>query len=109
MIIEYWYVLITIIKLIYSIINYFLQGITTLSLITYIATVSRKYKLPGNAKKAVTAVLCAGYLQVLLGILTLVHHVPVSLGACHQSGSLIVLSTMIWLCHELKYLKYVLK
>ncbi|KAF3426438.1 hypothetical protein E2986_01023 [Frieseomelitta varia] len=84
-------------------------GITTLSLITYIATVSRKYKLPGNAKKAVTAVLCAGYLQVLLGILTLVHHVPVSLGACHQSGSLIVLSTMIWLCHELKYLKYILK
>ncbi|CAD1478938.1 unnamed protein product, partial [Heterotrigona itama] len=54
-------------------------GITTLSLITYIATISRKYKLPGNAKKAITAVLYAGYLQVLLGILTLVYHVPVLL------------------------------
>ncbi|XP_017761845.1 PREDICTED: cytochrome c oxidase assembly protein COX15 homolog [Eufriesea mexicana] len=84
-------------------------GITTLSLITYIAFASRKYKLPGNAKKAILAVLGAGYLQVLLGISTLVHHVPLSLAASHQSGSLIVLSTMIWLCHELKYLKYVLK
>lgn len=87
----------------------FLQGITTLSLITYIAIASRKYKLPGNAKKAIVAVLCAGYLQVLLGISTLVHHVPLPLAASHQSGSLIVLSTMIWLTHELKYLKYVLK
>ncbi|XP_060824913.1 cytochrome c oxidase assembly protein COX15 homolog [Bombus pascuorum] len=84
-------------------------GITTLSLITYIAIASRKYKLPGNAKKAIVAVLCAGYLQVLLGISTLVHHVPLPLAASHQSGSLIVLSTMIWLTHELKYLKYVLK
>lgn len=84
-------------------------GIATLSLITYIGIASRKYKLPGNARKAVIAVLCAGYLQVLLGITTLVHHVPLPLAASHQSGSLIVLSTMIWLCHELKYLKYVLK
>ncbi|XP_033340830.1 heme A synthase COX15 [Megalopta genalis] len=84
-------------------------GITTLSLITYIGIASRKYKLPGNARKAVVAVLCAGYLQVLLGITTLVHHVPLTLAASHQSGSLLVLSTMIWLCHELKYLKYVPK
>ncbi|XP_394095.3 cytochrome c oxidase assembly protein COX15 homolog isoform X1 [Apis mellifera] len=84
-------------------------GITTLSLITYIAIASRKYKLPGNAKKAAIAVLCAGYLQVLLGISTLLYHVPLPIAASHQSGSLIVLSTMIWLCHELKYLKYVLK
>lgn len=84
-------------------------GITTLSLITYIGIASRRYKLPGNAKKAVVAVLCAGYLQVLLGITTLLHHVPVTLAASHQSGSLLVLSTMIWLCHELKYLKYVVK
>lgn len=88
---------------------FFFQGITTLSLITYIGIASRKYKLPGNAKKAIAAVLCAGYMQVLLGISTLVYHVPLPLAASHQSGSLIVLSTMIWLCHELKYLKYVLK
>lgn len=84
-------------------------AITTLSLITYIGIASRKYKLPGNAKKAIIAVLCASYLQVLLGITTLVHHVPLPLAAAHQSGSLLVLSTMIWLCHELKYLKYIVK
>ncbi|XP_012153537.1 heme A synthase COX15 [Megachile rotundata] len=84
-------------------------GVTTLSLITYIGIASRKYKLPGNAKKAIMAVLCASYFQVLLGITTLVHHVPVPLAAAHQSGSLLVLSAMIWLCHELKYLKYIVK
>ncbi|XP_076241900.1 heme A synthase COX15 [Calliopsis andreniformis] len=84
-------------------------GITTLSLITYIGIASRHHRLPGNAKKAVAAALCAGYLQVLLGISTLMYHVPVALAALHQSGSLLVLSTMIWLCHELKYLKYAIK
>lgn len=64
---------------------------------------SRKYKLPSRGKKAIAAVLCAGYLQVLLGISTLLNHVPVILAASHQSGSLILLSTIIWLCHELKY------
>lgn len=65
---------------------------------------SCKYKLPGRGRKALVAVLCAGYLQVLLGISTLLNHVPVILAASHQSGSLILLSTIIWLCHELKYL-----
>ncbi|XP_053997532.1 cytochrome c oxidase assembly protein COX15 homolog isoform X1 [Hylaeus anthracinus] len=86
-----------------------LLGIVTLSLITFIGIASRNHRLPGNAKKAIAAVLCAGYLQVLLGISTLLHHVPLALAATHQSGSLLVLSTMIWLCHELKYLKYIVK
>ncbi|XP_053977353.1 cytochrome c oxidase assembly protein COX15 homolog isoform X2 [Hylaeus volcanicus] len=86
-----------------------LLGIVTLSLITCIGIASRNHRLPGNAKKAIAAVLCAGYLQVLLGISTLLHHVPLALAATHQSGSLLVLSTMIWLCHELKYLKYIVK
>lgn len=89
--------------------HYCLQGVVTLSLITYIGIASRSHRLPGNAKKAAAAVLCAGYLQVLLGISTLVYHVPLALAASHQSGSLIVLSAMIWLCHELKYLKYAVK
>lgn len=66
---------------------------------------SRKHKLPNRGRKAVVAVLCAGYLQVLLGISTLLNHVPLTLAASHQSGSLILLSTIIWLCHELKYLR----
>ncbi|KYM98285.1 PREDICTED: cytochrome c oxidase assembly protein COX15 homolog [Cyphomyrmex costatus] len=79
-------------------------GITTIALITCLGILSRKHKLPNRGKKAVTAVLCAAYLQVLLGISTLLYHVPVTLAASHQSGSLILLSTIIWLCHELRYL-----
>ncbi|KAG5343369.1 COX15 protein, partial [Acromyrmex heyeri] len=79
-------------------------GITTITLITCLGILSRKHKLPNRGKKAVTAVLCAAYLQVLLGISTLLYHVPVTLAASHQSGSLILLSTIIWLCHELRYL-----
>ncbi|XP_066598689.1 heme A synthase COX15 isoform X2 [Prorops nasuta] len=80
-------------------------GTTTLALITCIGFMSYKHKLPGHGSKAVAAVLCAGYLQVILGISTLLNHVPLALAASHQSGSLILLSTIIWLCHELKYLK----
>lgn len=79
-------------------------GITTIALITCMGIVSRKHKLPGRGGKAIAAVLFAGYLQVLLGITTLLNHVPVTLAASHQSGSLILLSTILWLCHELKYL-----
>lgn len=82
---------------------YLYQGITTLALITCISIMSRKYQLPGRGKKAVTAVLCAAYLQVLLGISTLLTHIPLTLAVSHQSGSLLLLSTVIWLCHELKY------
>ncbi|XP_020280680.1 cytochrome c oxidase assembly protein COX15 homolog isoform X2 [Pseudomyrmex gracilis] len=79
-------------------------GITTIALITCLGVLSRKHHLPGRGRKAMVAVLCAGYLQVLLGISTLLTHVPVTLAASHQSGSLILLSAIIWLCHELKYL-----
>ncbi|KAG7190581.1 hypothetical protein KM043_006671 [Ampulex compressa] len=84
-------------------------GISTLTLITCMGAISRKHILPGKGAKAITAVLCAGYLQVLLGISTLLYHVPLVLAAAHQSGSLILLSSMIWLCHELKYLKKIPK
>lgn len=38
----------------------------------------------------------------MLGITTLLHYVPTTLAAAHQSGSLFLLSTAIWLTHELK-------
>lgn len=84
-------------------------GLTTLTLITALGVVSRKYKFPGRGKQAMTAVLCVAYLQVLLGITTLLHHVPVALAATHQSGSLILLSAMTWLCHELRLVTHLPK
>lgn len=84
---------------------FFMQGIVTIALITCLGIMSRKHELSSRGRKAMAAVLCAGYFQVLLGISTLLTHVPLILAASHQSGSLILLSTMIWLCHELKYLR----
>lgn len=82
-------------------------GISSFLLVNAIAILSRNHILPGRGKKAVNTVLCAGYLQVALGILTLLSHVPVPLAVSHQCGSLILLSSILWLCHELKYVKYV--
>ncbi|XP_043666071.1 cytochrome c oxidase assembly protein COX15 homolog [Vespula pensylvanica] len=82
-------------------------GIFSFVLVNIIAILARNHKLPGYGKTAVNTVLGAGYLQVSLGILTLLYHVPVPLAASHQCGSLILLSSILWLCHELKYVKYI--
>lgn len=49
------------------------------------------------------------WVQVSLGVLTLLHYVPTPLAASHQSGSLVLLSLSIWLMHEIKLLKYIPK
>ncbi|GFS76745.1 cytochrome c oxidase assembly protein COX15, partial [Nephila pilipes] len=46
---------------------------------------------------------------VSLGIFTLLYQVPKPLAASHQSGALVLLSTAIWLTHELKLLKWIPK
>jgi cytochrome c oxidase assembly protein subunit 15 len=42
------------------------------------------------------------HMQVLLGISTLVYLVPVPLAAAHQAGSVVLLSTMVWLLTSLR-------
>ncbi|XP_043267366.1 cytochrome c oxidase assembly protein COX15 homolog [Venturia canescens] len=84
-------------------------GITTLTVITLMGLRSRKFDLPGRGSAAVKAVVCAGYLQVFIGVTTLLYHVLVPLAAMHQSGSLILLSTVTWLCHEMKHVKKIIK
>ena len=66
---------------------------------------SRQLPLPAPARKAAMAVLFMGWMQVGLGITTLLTYVPVSVAAMHQSGALVTLSTAIWLSHELKLMK----
>jgi cytochrome c oxidase assembly protein subunit 15 len=51
---------------------------------------------------ALNAMLFAVLGQITLGITTLMTFVPVALGAAHQAGSLTVLSTTLWLMHEVK-------
>ncbi|XP_044764251.1 cytochrome c oxidase assembly protein COX15 homolog [Coccinella septempunctata] len=79
-------------------------GTTTLSLITLLWWSSRKKTLPPRAYTAAKCLAAMAWLQVGLGVTTLLTYVPVSLAAMHQSGSLMLLSFAVWLTHELKRL-----
>jgi len=50
----------------------------------------------GNARKRAGALIISIGLQILIGIATLVHVVPLSLGILHQSGALFVLAVAVW-------------
>uniref|UniRef100_A0A0K0FFV0 Cytochrome c oxidase assembly protein COX15 homolog (inferred by orthology to a human protein) n=1 Tax=Strongyloides venezuelensis TaxID=75913 RepID=A0A0K0FFV0_STRVS len=76
----------------------------TLIVITATWMVSRKMPLPPRTKMAVNGLILMGYTQAALGIFTLIHFVPVWLAACHQSGSMALLSFSLWLASELKRL-----
>jgi len=79
-------------------------GISTVSILSALYIMSRKSKLPPRAKAAATALAVFSWCQMGLGISTLLTYVPVSLAAAHQSGSLTLLSLVLWLVHELKSL-----
>ena len=65
---------------------------------------SSRLPLPRNCTLAVTALMVVGTGQVLMGIGTLMFMVPIPLAAAHQAGSLILLSTGLWLRHGTKFL-----
>ena len=61
----------------------------------------RQKMLPQN-KKILWGLLIMLGVQVLLGILTLIHCVgaiPVTLGVLHQAGAVLLLSVILWLCY----------
>ncbi|XP_017867778.1 PREDICTED: cytochrome c oxidase assembly protein COX15 homolog [Drosophila arizonae] len=89
--------------------NHRILGITTVSLITALWLTMRGQKLPKRAKWAINAVAVMAWTQATLGVTTLLNYVPVPLATAHQSGSLILLSTAVWLSHELRLLKYIPK
>ncbi|XP_041979909.1 cytochrome c oxidase assembly protein COX15 homolog [Aricia agestis] len=84
-------------------------GTSTLALATGVWLLARGKKLPPTARNAAVAVGAMAWLQVTLGISTLLLHVPVSLAAMHQAGSLALLTLAVRLTHELKLLRYIPK
>merc|ERR1719213_988889 len=68
-------------------------GTTTLGVITALAIRSRNAPLPPQARMAMAALLGMGWMQVGLGITTLLLYVPVPVAALHQAGALMTLST----------------
>ena len=65
--------------------------------------------MPPRAKLAALAVLTAGWLQVGLGITTLLNYVPTHLAVTHQAGALTLFTTLLWFTHELKIDKRLLQ
>ncbi|KAG8551786.1 hypothetical protein GDO81_004266 [Engystomops pustulosus] len=79
-------------------------GISSVVAITGLYFYARKIPLPRRARLAVNSLIAVAYLQVTLGISTLLLYVPTSLAATHQSGSLALLSMALWLMSELRRL-----
>jgi cytochrome c oxidase assembly protein subunit 15 len=77
-------------------------GISTLTGILLYAFSLRRVNIPPRARLALNSLVTMSFVQVGLGISTLLLYVPVSLAALHQSGSLALLSFAIWLASELK-------
>merc|ERR1711997_1150332 len=77
-------------------------GTLTLAVITALVYKARKLPLPPAARKASLALLFMGYMQVTLGISTLLLYVPVPVASMHQAGALLTLSSALWFSHEIK-------
>lgn len=58
--------------------------------------------LPPLTRVAATAAFAMVNVQVLLGISTLLYLVPVPIAAAHQAGSVVLLSTMVYLLTTLR-------
>ncbi len=82
--------------------NHRLLALTSLFLIVGFYFYSRKLDLPSQTKSLLFLVLIASIVQVALGIPTLLLRVPVLLGASHQAGALVLLSSLLLLHHHLK-------
>ena len=62
----------------------------------------RRFPDRRRAQRVADLVLLVLAVQITLGILTVLHAVPVALGAAHQGGSMVLMATLLWLNHELR-------
>ncbi len=77
-------------------------AIATLVAIIYFYTVARKVELPRRATIGVKALLHTAFLQVALGITTLVMAVPIFLGAVHQAVAMLLFTASLFVLHSLR-------
>jgi cytochrome c oxidase assembly protein subunit 15 len=55
-----------------------------------------------RAQGVASLLLAVLTVQITLGILTLLHAVPVALGAAHQGGAMVLMAVVLWVNHELR-------
>ncbi len=70
-------------------------------LITAFVTLVYRAGIGGRSRLAVTLLLLALFGQVVLGISTLLLHVPVPLAAAHQGGAMLLFTAMLFASHTL--------
>lgn len=70
--------------------------------ITAFWVTSHKYQLSYRSRLSINLLFAALILQITLGISTLLLEVPVSLGAAHQAGALILFTVSLFTLHSLK-------
>ncbi len=63
---------------------------------------ARRARLPARAALAFRALLAATWLQMALGIATLLSVVALPLAAAHQAGALVLFTAVLWVLHELR-------
>ncbi|KTW30774.1 hypothetical protein T552_00486 [Pneumocystis carinii B80] len=93
--------------------NHRILGTSTFILTSVIFFYSRRMvflrMIPMNIRNNISTLMAAVCIQVILGISTLVHAVPILLATMHQANSLIVLTSIIVLGNRLSIPNYFLK
>jgi len=87
--------------------NHRILGTTTLALLSTIALKAQTLPLPFRVRWVAGALGVMGWMQVAMGVTTLLLYVPVPVAAAHQSGALATLSLAMWLAHDLRLAKIV--
>jgi cytochrome c oxidase assembly protein subunit 15 len=82
--------------------NHRLLAETTALTVLLLWLAGQRAALPGPARLALHALLAAAVLQFALGVSTLLLAVPVPLGAAHQAGAVLLLTTAIVFRHSLR-------
>lgn len=80
------------------------MAIMTISGITGTWLTFRSRVLPPQVRRALNLVTLAAWCQGSLGVLTLLYFVPIPIASAHQTGSLGLLASLVWLLNRLKQL-----
>jgi cytochrome c oxidase assembly protein subunit 15 len=82
--------------------NHRVLAITTFFLVIAYWFFNRRSELPARAQLAVHGLLAVAFIQVVLGISTLVLKVPTVLAVTHQATAMVLFTLAIYLCHALR-------
>ncbi|KAJ3080334.1 Cytochrome c oxidase assembly protein cox15 [Quaeritorhiza haematococci] len=82
--------------------NHRVLAMGTTAAISALWLYSMRLPLPRNVRFAAHGLMGMCMVQVTLGLTTLLYLVPVPLAAAHQGGSLALLTTALWLSHNMR-------